>query len=153
MLTQIHNIVEKLNKDNTIFGNNGKYLNDLFEFKNNGITDKLVNHFYIRPINLNPKKYKLSTNVYGVGLQSAMYRAVFQLYNVNTENAIKSLLHQLSQIPDITIINYSDDATGIHFAEYNIDKTPPGILISIDFILEIESALQYCECLTLENIC
>lgn len=141
------NIVHKLNKDNNIFANNGVYLKDLQEFTNNGISDYNDNYFYIRPLNLNERKYSIKNNN-ELSEITINYRAVFHFKSIDTLKAMRSLVGQIINCDTNITVNYiSDDNKGIYYAEYRKDKEVRGNLISIDFKVVEEVYFANCECL------
>ena len=152
MVINIQNIVDNLNKDNSIFSNSGKYLKDSIEFAKYGISDTRLNYFYIRPLNLSPLQNRLSnTNTNGIYSIQTQYRAVFQFQNVDPDQAIQSMVYQLEQYDEVSVNAFSSDAAGIYYAEYKSDRTPGFIIISVDFTLTVERGLQYCGCLNIKQ--
>lgn len=148
MILNIQDIVDNLNKDNSLFSNSGKYLKDSIEFAKYGISDTRMNYFYIRPLNLSPLQNRLSyTNRSGIYSILTQYRAVFQFQNVDADQAMQSMVYQLEKYDEVSVNAFSNDAPGIYYAEYKLEKTPQFILVSVDFTLTQEKGLQYCGCL------
>jgi len=152
MVLNIQNIVDNLNKDNSIFSNSGKYLKDSIEFAKNGISDARLNYFYIRPLNLSPQQNRLSyTNNNGIYSIQTQYRAIFQFHNVDADEAMQSMVYQLEVYDEVSVNAFSNDAAGIYYAEYKIEKTPGFTIISVDFTVTLEKGLQYCKCLNINQ--
>ncbi len=154
MIEIVQNIVNNLLKDNNIFGQNGYYFDNLFEFKTKGIDDKYINQFYIRNISSGSRKYRISQkNKFKIAYITGKYRAVFNLRDIDKEKAMYSLIAQLSKYDNINIITFSDDSYGIYAEEYQKHSKKAIQLISIDFEVVQEKRLMDCNCLSIEKCC
>lgn len=143
----------KIADDNSIFGENAYYFKDTIEFKNGGCDDNRMNLFYIRPLSLNPNKYRIvGKNAYNLLIEKANYRIIFQLTNIDKHIALQTLRDQLLQNSDIIVTSYSDDTAGIYLAEYGKEKefTNDRYLLSFDFEVSNEFIPTICNCLTIE---
>lgn len=149
----VQNIRQTLIEDNDIFGQNGFVYNNSFEFVNGGVSDMFVNLFYIRPANAGPAKHRITrSNPFSIITTTTRYRAVFQLSDkIDCATALSSLMGQVADFDEVSVVSYSDDSGGIYFAEYNKQKEMDGFnLISIDFDVISESYPVKCDCLTME---
>lgn len=134
MLTFCDQLKTNLLQNNTIFGNNGFYFRDRYEFISSGVSDRYAAMFYIRPIQDGIGKYKVRS---GDSYDQIQFdcRLVAQIPNgIDKDNAIQSLLAQVSENTETEIISFSDDTDGIYQTEYRKEAvTRDFYLLSIDF--------------------
>lgn len=149
----IQEIKAKLLETNDIFGKNGFFFEDQYQFIASGVTDRVENLFYFRYVKPGTTKFRVKSENQ-VDSITADVRFVAQISKkVDKATALQSLLAQIAENVEFTIMYYSDDTDGIYRAEYNKDAVIRDFyLISIDFQVIEQSVLKYnCGCLCKSN--
>lgn len=151
MVTFCDTLATNLLQDNNIFGANGFYFKDLYEFSTSGVSDRYSALFYIRHLFEGTGKFQVRE---GDILDQVTYRVrlVAQLpSSVDKYNALQSLLAQVAAYDQAEITSFSDDMDGIYKAEYGEETTIRDFyLVSIDFTVTETFTLNSLNC---EPIC
>jgi hypothetical protein len=137
--SQIKSIIDKLLKNNTIFGENGFFYKNSIELAQNGISDHYINMFYIRPLQKGGNKYQVKE--YDVlNTITGNFRLLIQL-SKNYKNPIEAIMSQL----DVRFLGWNDDTSQIFKAETGKEyESYLFCLYSIDFELIKETSKFSC---------
>ena len=149
MRTVINNIINSLLQNNNIFGDNGVYFSNFISFEQSGISDKLINQFYIRPYRFDA--VTTSSNGEDLPFVTSNFRCIFQLSDkIDLETATLSLAGQINEHDNVKVKGWGNDKKAIYLSEYNKDRIPMNLnLIAVDFSISKEVSFN-CECLNLE---
>lgn len=119
-----------------------------YEFKESGVSDKLVNLFYIRPLTTGQNKYSVTRRDHMVFIKNKN-RLVVQVNRKcsNVDNTFLNILLSVSDVINLT--SYSDDTLGVYKAEYGEGAPIRDFnLLMFDFEFTREEAYDHiCECI------
>lgn len=124
---------------------------DSYEFVTSGITDKLINLIYVRPLVTGPTKYIFKKQDLET-LVKCKYRLVVQTKKGLT-NVAPTIINILSGIKELSLISYTDDTDGVYKAEYGeIEVLRSFNLYAFDFDFETDMTYgcEICECINNE---
>jgi hypothetical protein len=132
--------------ENTVFQGNGEIYKDTISFNSSGITDRLINQFYIRPITKGNLKYRVSGSDQQIKLITSSFRIVFQL-SKKIVDPMKVLVQMVQMNDCIEVKSFNDDTAQVFKVETDKEFYPRDFnLYAIDFELQYETAILDCGC-------
>jgi hypothetical protein len=144
----IEDLKTKILDNNQIFGQNGFFFKNIYEFKEAGISDRLINQFYFRYSKNGVTKFRVK-NVHPINTVTSSVRFVCQITTkLDQQKVLHSLLAQITDgcEDNVTIDFYSDDTDEIFRTEKGVDAVIRDFhLISIDLTVSEETVFSDCE--------